>query len=186
MQTIDHRMLGISLVKRLEEQQRVPLGCRLMFIWGSIEPDLNYLTFLKGFLRCSSLKGHSFVNSSRRIKVLLERIDGRYPKALKYYRAGKVIHYLADAFTFPHNEAFTGNIRQHMKYEHMLHGRFTAALARWEGRRRRKMGKKELLDAFDSAHERYIRRRRAEMDDIRYILALANRVFFNIIPDCGS
>ena len=69
MQTIDHRMLGISLVKRLEEQQRVPLGCRLMFIWGSIEPDLNYLTFLKGFLRCSSLKGHSFVNSSRRIKV---------------------------------------------------------------------------------------------------------------------
>ena len=48
------------------------------------------------------------------------------------------------------------------------------------------MGKKELLDAFDSAHERYIRRRRAEMDDIRYILALANRVFFNIIPDCGS
>ena len=35
-------------------------------------------------------------------------------------RLGEVTHYLADYFTFPHNEIFHGTLREHCKYEKYL------------------------------------------------------------------
>ena len=33
------------------------------------------------------------------------------------YRLGKLMHYIADSFTFPHNRIFSGTLREHMLYE---------------------------------------------------------------------
>lgn len=40
---------------------------------------------------------------------------------MKNYLLGKLIHYIADAFTFPHNNVFKRNLVQHCKYENKLH-----------------------------------------------------------------
>ena len=40
---------------------------------------------------------------------------------MRNYLLGKLIHYIADAFTFPHNNVFKGNLVQHCKYENKLH-----------------------------------------------------------------
>ncbi|HWS42189.1 MAG TPA: zinc dependent phospholipase C family protein [Pseudoflavonifractor sp.] len=38
-----------------------------------------------------------------------------------YFRLGKLMHYIADAFTCPHNESFTGTLWSHRIYEAHLH-----------------------------------------------------------------
>ena len=47
---------------------------------------------------------------------------------LYYYRLGKLSHYIADAFTWPHNNTFSGTLRAHMAYEAQLVPVFLAKL----------------------------------------------------------
>lgn len=38
----------------------------------------------------------------------------------QWFLLGTAVHYIADCFTFAHNEFFTGGMAQHMKYEMLL------------------------------------------------------------------
>ena len=35
----------------------------------------------------------------------------------QYYTLGKLTHYLADAFTYPHNDHFSDSLMDHHRYE---------------------------------------------------------------------
>lgn len=48
--------------------------------------------------------------------------------ALDYFRLGTAIHYVADAFTAPHNGFWTGSLLEHSAYETALHREFKAML----------------------------------------------------------
>lgn len=91
------------------------------FMIGSIEPDINPLTYTRGSIRQKLLGGHNYNN----VKYSLYRtFDTLFNKrkwgVLEYYKFGKSIHYVCDAFTFPHNEEYEGGLLNHHKYEKLL------------------------------------------------------------------
>ena len=57
MRTVDHGILGIYLLRRTASAARIPIRSKAAFLWGNIKPDLNYATYLKGFLRERVLRG---------------------------------------------------------------------------------------------------------------------------------
>lgn len=99
------------------------------FYAGSTLPDCNPATYLRGITGSGRLAGHNTEYSYPQILRLLSGL--RYSGVkdpLHAYRLGALIHYLADAFTYPHTPSFTGNIPAHNAYERDLHRVFSDAL----------------------------------------------------------
>ncbi len=94
---------------------------KIAFIFGSVEPDIAVFTYLKGTLHGKKLHGHDCHNMRIRIAAITKKImeDG-FLGIRQSYRLGKLTHYIADSFTFPHNDAFRGTINEHMEYEDEL------------------------------------------------------------------
>ncbi len=183
MQTIDHRLLGIQIIKQAAAYRRITFFQKTAFIWGNIEPDLNFFTFFRGVTEGHGLCGHSFEKNSIRIERLREKAECTQSGILKSYRLGKVMHYMADCFTFPHNDSFGGDLKAHMEYEHMLHRKLAAMLhiTRAEDEFDRAEG--DLWESFMEEHRKYLKSRRGEMDDIRFIIRAANKMTARI---CSS
>lgn len=92
-----------------------------LFYIGCVIPDRNPVTYLKGSFRHKIFHGHHWHNASEyieKLSVILEKRD-RF-NSLDYYTLGKLIHYIADAFTYPHNAHYTGNLKEHKNYELLL------------------------------------------------------------------
>lgn len=102
---------------------------RFAFLYGSVEPDINCLTYLRGIPAGDGLHGHSDTQVLPRIDRLA-RLLGRQGQwhPLDCYRLGKLAHYVADAFTLPHNPNFSGDMRAHIRYEAQLAAYFHARL----------------------------------------------------------
>ena len=96
------------------------------------------------------------------------------------YRAGKLTHYIADAFTFPHNDGFTGNIKNHMSYERRLHYKFSQYLDKASFPFQVRTQESDPWAAFACMHDRYISSRKTQTDDIEYMLRAAGQVLISI------
>lgn len=121
MQTIDHKTLAYLLLsKNTNEKLNI---FEKSFIFGCIEPDINFLTYMKGGIKYKkSFCGHTRKHSLDYILRILEYLQKQEKlNIIDFYRLGKIIHYIADSFTYPHTENFKGNIIEHMKYEKQLH-----------------------------------------------------------------
>ena len=106
-----HLMLSVFLLRGISVR-------RIAFIFGSIEPDIALPTYLKGSFHGRKLHGHDYDNMIVRIQHVLEKLrEGRGSGIVQSYRLGKLMHYIADSFTFPHNRSFSGTLREHMLYE---------------------------------------------------------------------
>ena len=53
-------------------------------------------------------------------KRQIEKSTGKCNDRVFWRRAGEIMHYIADYFTFPHNKTFDGSLRQHNTYEKHL------------------------------------------------------------------
>ena len=85
-------------------------------------PCYNPFTYLHGSLKTEKFRGHNFDNARKCFVCLIHKIETEEMTEIKRcYLLGKLIHYVADAFTFPHNNVFKGNLVQHCKYENKLH-----------------------------------------------------------------
>ena len=51
---------------------------------------------------------------------MIEKSTGKCNDRVFWRRAGEIMHYIADYFTFPHNKTFDGSLRQHNTYEKHL------------------------------------------------------------------
>lgn len=92
-----------------------------LFYIGCIIPDKNPATYLKGSFRHKLFHGHHWHNASDYIEKLSNTLEKRdHFRTLDYYTLGKLIHYIADAFTYPHNSHFLGNLAEHKNYEFLL------------------------------------------------------------------
>ena len=180
MRTADHRRLGQYLLREIEEYKNPPLLHKISFIWGNIEPDINYVTYLKGFSENKKFQGHNSQNGMKHIKKLTEKIEGKPLNVITCYRAGKITHYIADAFTFPHNDGFTGNIKNHMSYERRLHCKFSQYLDKASFPFRVKIQEPDPWVVFACMHARYILWRKTQTDDIEYMLQAAGQVLISI------
>lgn len=116
LKTHSHKQLASYLVEQYISD--APRRYVRAFKLGCIEPDKNYLTYVKGSIKHQWLRGHNWGNTERymtRISRKLENKDRFF--LLDFYKLGKLIHYIADAFTFPHNPYFDTNLKTHRSYE---------------------------------------------------------------------
>lgn len=87
-----------------------------------------------------------------------------------YFMLGKLTHYVADSFTFPHNKEFPGNLTEHVKYESELHNYLISTLKLDMHAWRLLYPKYELAFQIGQMHEQYVKVSRSYVTDCCYIL----------------
>jgi len=184
LKTESHRLLGEYLIRT------VPGFCEPkyeeVFLWGCIEPDFNFFTYLKGSGKTRLFRGHNFRNSTACVRHIIDTLQkNKYWGIREYYRFGKLIHYLSDSFTYPHNENFSGSIREHRKYETELHNRFQRYIflkqcVPNEDRCR------SASEAVELLHRQYLEAEAGEATDIRYIVLATGSVYRMLIPETAG
>ena len=154
------------------------------FLLGSFQPDCNPLTYLKGSIRAYKLKGHNFSNSQAYINAQIRRLQRRTRWTVwQYYTLGKLTHYLADAFTYPHNEIYPDTIWAHRHYENDLR----LYLADYLANSRPLLEKRcaDLPAALDRLHRQYLENRSDMRQDVQYILESTGLLMAACLPKAG-
>lgn len=120
----DHYMLGGFLAQHMIKNSS-PLANHL-FVIGCVFPDQNPMTYLRGLCMGHPLKTHFLFLSYPEILRLCNKLENRKKLYIwDYYTLGVLLHYVADAFTFPHNEHYKGSMLEHAGYEFtQLHNTF--------------------------------------------------------------
>ena len=128
MRAISHHQFG-RFLGQLYLQNASPTHLRF-FLLGCTQPDKNPATYLKGSLKYRWLHGHDYFNCKTYIFRLCRRLQRKTDWTWKeYYALGKLIHYIADAFTFAHSASFGGTLSEHRQYEQRLHEQFLLRLS---------------------------------------------------------
>ena len=179
LQKRSHKLLASALLRSHEgfRARRYELA----FLFGSFQPDCNPLTYLKGFRRAKRLGGHNFSNSQPYIYSHIRRLQQRDRWTVwQYYTLGKLTHYLADAFTYPHNEHWPDSLMDHHRYETDLRLSLAEHLSRQALRRRQR--RQDLTAAIEQLHRQYMDSRSNLEQDIRYILEATGLLMAGCLP----
>lgn len=111
-----HAAMGQRLVR--EYMKDIPRRYIRVFLIGCIQPDRNPTTYLKGSVRAHWMRGHDYRNARRFLFRLANRLEQKKHFAMwEYYSLGKLVHYTMDAFTYPHNDHFSGTLYVHRQHE---------------------------------------------------------------------
>ena len=127
MQTKDHLALGHFLLRTTADiglhRNAGPI------LLGCMEPDYNLATYLRGLKDHRAFHGHHAENSFSHIAACIRSVEKRgLCSRWDCFRLGAMLHYVADAFTWPHNTFWTGGLVQHAAYERELHKAFLREL----------------------------------------------------------
>lgn len=103
-------------------------------------------------------------------------ITGYYSRHL-----GVITHYIADYFTFPHNDIFTGNLKEHCTYERDLKLAFKSYVLSDEAVLKREKSVlfksvDEILNFIKEMHEEYLKAIKVIKVDCKYIVELCHKV----------
>ena len=162
----------------LEELQEY----RKAFYVGSILPDCkpSFLT------KRHEIKGT--FEDVRKYVLDLTTLYDVYKRNTRVYflNLGQVIHYIADYFTFPHNDIYTGNIKDHCIYEKELKRELEAYLDSDEPEKMRKNIERfktpELLFEYIlKIHEEYLKVKNTIAADCRYIVKVCYTVVTAVV-----
>lgn len=179
MRKKSHISLAGCLVRGLElEELRQH---RKAFCLGSILPDLNprMLTV-----------PHEYDGTYGPLKDMVRQTlcdaaaRGWESERVFWRRAGVIMHYLADYFTYPHNTSFAGNLRDHCAYENRMKHCMRVLVRMPKGREIFREGRQiaegigscaELFAYISRSHRAYLRERRhtPESDCERILLLCA-------------
>ena len=131
MKSYDHKYLAEYLSRTILDSHSY-LQTRL-FIHGCVFPDHNPIGYLQGLFIGHPMKIHFTTYSIPKLQRLLAKLEEKETLSLwDFYRLGVLTHYLADAFTYPHNETFTDSMLAHAKYEsNDLHTALTGLLSEY-------------------------------------------------------
>lgn len=182
VQKRSHLLLARSLLSR--EHGFPARRYELAFLFGSFQPDCNPLSFLKGSLRGGLLGGHTYRNSRAYINRHIRRLQRRKNWNLwHYYTMGKLTHYVADAFTWPHNPHFPGVGWEHHTYETALRLALEARLANGTGFRPVEDVSAALPYALQSLHDQYLAEAKPGVNvDMDYILKASDMLLAGCRP----
>lgn len=182
MQTRDHKKLGKFMLA--EMGLNIPYLYQKAFILSSIEPDMNPFTYLHGLTCGEKFHGHNYENVLAVMKKIFHSMQKqKHFGVRKYYYLGKLSHYVADSFTFPHNIIFHGNLKEHCRYERLLHKSFNDMLYKQE----LSAVKQKKMDSFcyiEILHKEYLKEAGSCEIDCRYILEAVATLLRNEV--CGN
>ena len=179
MQKRSHKLLAATLLENTQGFQARRF--ELAFLFGSFQPDCNPLTYLKGSLRAYKFRGHNYSNSQRYIYSRISRLQRRQRWTIwQYYTLGKLTHYLADAFTYPHNEDYPESLIAHRQYEDELR-QYLAEYLESQTLRRAK-ARQDLVDAIDELHDQYMETVADMRRDVQYILRATALLMAGCLP----
>lgn len=151
------------------------------FLIGAVEPDCNPLSYLKGTLHAHKFQGHHYSNSQRYIIRHIQRLQDRSSWTIwQYYNLGKLTHYLADAYTYPHNEHYPDSPLAHRRYEDVLRVQMQTFLAEHPDTPA-VPNESNLIPALRLLHERYMTGGAGLQQDCVYILT-ATRLLMRDCP----
>ena len=187
MQKRSHLLLAKSLLDR--EHGFPARRYELAFLFGSFQPDCNPLSYLKGSLSGKPFGGHTYANSRRYIRRNIRRLQTRRRWRLRdYYILGQLTHYVADAFTWPHNPHFPGAGWEHHTYETELRLALEARLSSGAFLRRPLPDVSAVLsDELETLHERYLAEACPGVNaDIAYILKASDLLLAGCRPAVGT
>lgn len=181
MQKRSHKLLASTL---LEAQNGFPhRRFELAFLFGSFQPDCNPLSYLKGSIRSQTLRGHNYSNSDPYITSRIQKLQRRERcwTCWQYYTLGKLTHYLADAFTYPHNENYADSIVEHRRYEDALRKYLSSYLKVW-GLHPTQISEIDLTDKLRELHLQYMEASADMRRDVHYILEATSLLMSGVIP----
>lgn len=182
MQKRSHKLLAHTLLDSCDgfEKKRFELA----FLFGSFQPDCNPLTYFKGSIHGKTLMGHNFTNSQKYIDRHISMLQGRSNWHLwQYYTLGKLTHYLADAFTFPHNETYHAGIAAHRRYESAMRECFSQYLSTLPQVSLPAGG--NVTAAIDGLHRQYLTAASDTTRDFGYILSATTTLMAGVRPRCA-
>lgn len=164
MKTKSHYELAEYLLRQYPAPLSGMSGFALKF--GSILPDLCFYTHIQS---------HRYKGSFERIEKKLNRLAqrGRMSR-LDIIRLGVQLHYLADYFTYPHNECFEGSMKEHHRYEELLckgmKDIFESVDMYYTSSAPDPKGAEELMRVIRTAHESYSLEEKMLETDCEYII----------------
>lgn len=179
MQKRSHALLARTLLTQANGFHKKRF--ELAFLFGSFQPDCNPLTYLKGSRTGKPLMGHNFTNSHAYVARRILRLQRRTRWNIwQYYTLGKLTHYLADAFTFPHNDTYTDSLRAHRLYEKQLREQLSQRLTQF--RETPVSIPRNPAEALDRLHRRYLSAASDLQRDIDYILEATALLVASLLP----
>lgn len=155
---------------------------RKSFFVGSILLDC-----MPTFLTRRHTISQTFPVLKKELVKLIEDYDAQKGVNIYYCRhLGIITHYIADYFTFPHNEVFKGGFRQHNSYEE-LQKRFIkhylesgeADVARIDHPELKSAD--DILTFIKQAHDKYINVAKEVINDCMYIVGICCVVVESIL-----
>ena len=167
MQKRSHKLLAATLLENTQGFQARRF--ELAFLFGSFQPDCNPLTYSKGSLRAYKFRGHNYSSSQHYIYSRISRLQRRQRWTIwQYYTLGKLTHYLADAFTYPHNENYPDSMLCHHQDETDLRAYLEEYLA--TRALRREKFRQDVADALQELHRQYMAGVADMRKDVQFIL----------------
>ena len=182
MQKRSHKLLASMLLQ--SQHGFAARRYELALLFGSFQPDCNPLSYLKGSLRARKFRGHNFSNSQLYINAHIARLrQCRSWTTWQYYTLGKLTHYLADAFTYPHNETYPDSLMAHRQYEDEL--RMYLAEYLQQRTLRSQQFREDLEAAISELHRQYLESRGDLQRDVQYILQATAMLMAGCCPSAA-
>ena len=173
MQIKDHILLGKYLLDNYE--LNISGIKKHAFLLGCFEPDINVLTYTRGSIEYQILHGHNADNCKKHLTKVINKLENKGIDTLfQWFSLGTAIHYIADTFTFPHNDLFGGDIYEHNKYEKLFHKVFKDYISNLDYN---DYSIKTLNSSFENYHNKYLNDKRSYLTDCKYITNAATVLF---------
>lgn len=178
MRTKDHLALGYYLLQTTDSDTLHRHA--KVFLLGCVEPDYNIATYMRGMLHHKHFYGHNAENSFAHVSKCMDAFEQDGLRASwDYFTLGTMLHYVADAFTYPHNEFWNGSLIAHVAYEKRLHKLFEEELETSKSKVMTDVPDSPLLYFIDT-HKKYDGSSRKMKTDCRYIIETCEAML------CGS
>ena len=140
----------------------------------------------------------SFVTTPHKFDITFDDIERKISKFIANYDKDKgmnmrrcaglgvIIHYIADYFTFPHNDHYPGNVKDHCYYERDLKFGMRAFLQTEEAAQIKEHvaaydSVEELTSYIRSIHNSYMKLAHTVEEDIRYIVHACTTVVKSVL-----
>lgn len=182
MRKKSHISLARYIVKEMEVEEL--MKHRKAFCLGSILPDCKPSFF--------TIK-HEFNGTFDKMQSEIARLTaGNIQNNMRVYcrDLGQVIHFIADYFTFPHNQIFPGTLKDHCIYEKELKYSLRSYIKSGEAQSNHQIirvfkSAEEICEFIEKSHEEYLKMKKTVKEDCKYIVSICHQVVIGILSLIG-